>query len=234
MEADDQGSRLAELAAKNAELAAKNTELAAKNAELAAKNAELEAKLGQNSRNSHLPPSSDGPGAGKKNERKPKSNKGKRKRGGQKGHRGAHRRLLPPERVGEIIDVSPRSASAAPRRFPSSSTRTLVAINTSTSTTAARTSPRLADMKSGAPVATEHACPSATRRSRPRPSARACERDGPARALGRRLLEYTSLVFEYWHRHVDGKLCRARAPHDAGEAAIRGYARTRGRDRTCC
>ena len=68
-------------------------------------------------------------------------------------------------------------------------------------------------MKSGAPVATEHACPSATRRSRPRPSARACERDGPARALGRRLLEYTSLVFEYWHRHVDGKLCRAELEH---------------------
>ncbi|NVB43796.1 hypothetical protein G6O69_38725 [Pseudenhygromyxa sp. WMMC2535] len=62
-------------------------------------------KLGQNSSNSHLPPSSDGPGAGK-NERKPKS-KGKRKRGGQKGHRGAHRELLPPERVDEVIDLFP-------------------------------------------------------------------------------------------------------------------------------
>jgi transposase len=113
VEADDQGARLVELEAKNAEFEAKNAEFEAKNAKLEAKNAKLEAKverlleqLGQNSRNSHLPPSSDGPGAGKKNERKPKS-KSKGKRGGQKGHRGAHRQLLPPERVDQVIDVFP-------------------------------------------------------------------------------------------------------------------------------
>ena len=105
MEADDRDSRLAELEAKNAELADKNAELEAKLAELEAKLAKLIEKLGQNSSNSHLPPSSDGPGASKSNERKPK--KGKRKRGGQKGHRGAHRQLLPPERVDEVIDMFP-------------------------------------------------------------------------------------------------------------------------------
>ena len=35
-----------------------------------------------------------------------------------------------------------------------------------------------------------------------------CERAGPAGALGRQLLEYTRLVFEYWHGYKDGILTR--------------------------
>jgi transposase len=30
------------------------------------------------------------------------------------------------------------------------------------------------------------------------------ERDGPAGAIGRKLLDYTALVFEYWHGYKDG------------------------------
>ena len=34
------------------------------------------------------------------------------------------------------------------------------------------------------------------------------ERDGPAGSVGRTLLEYTSLVFEYWHSHIHGDFDR--------------------------
>ena len=70
--------------------------------------AELKELLGRNSRNSHLPPSSDGPGAGSRGgpPGKPRE-KSRRKRGGQKGHRGSHRALLPPERVNEVVDLFP-------------------------------------------------------------------------------------------------------------------------------
>ena len=69
--------------------------------------AELAAKLGQNSRNSHLPPSSDPPGsAGKTGSGKPRS-KSERKRGGQLGHRGSRRELVPEARVNDSIDFYP-------------------------------------------------------------------------------------------------------------------------------
>ena len=84
---------------------ARIAELEAQVARLNAKIEQLLEELGKNSSNSHLPPSSDGPGAAKKT-RKPKP-KGKRRRGGQKGHRGAHRELLPPERVDEVVDLFP-------------------------------------------------------------------------------------------------------------------------------
>ena len=58
---------------------------------------ELEARLAQNSTNSSKPPSSDPPGVVRPG-KKPKG----RKRGGQPGHRGHHRALLPPERVEPI------------------------------------------------------------------------------------------------------------------------------------
>jgi transposase len=34
------------------------------------------------------------------------------------------------------------------------------------------------------------------------------ERDGPAGTFGRELLDYTGIIFEYWHDYRDGKLCR--------------------------
>ncbi len=59
---------------------------------------ELEARLGLNSTNSSKPPSSDPPGV----VRPPKKPTGK-KRGGQKGHRGHHRKQVAAERVDQVV-----------------------------------------------------------------------------------------------------------------------------------
>jgi transposase len=90
----------AELAARDAKLA----ELATRIAELTAQLAKLTEIFGRNSKNSHLPPSSDGPGSSAKG-RPPVKFGGKR--GGQKGHRGNHRSLLPPESVDTFVDLFP-------------------------------------------------------------------------------------------------------------------------------
>lgn len=67
--------------------------------------AELTERLGQNSRNSHLPPSSDPPGAGGKGGgQRPKSD---RRRGGQRGHRGSRRELVAADKVDDVIDLYP-------------------------------------------------------------------------------------------------------------------------------
>ena len=58
---------------------------------------ELKARLGQNSQNSSRPPSSDGPQVKRKPPREPSG----RKRGGQPGHPGHQRMLLPLEQVAE-------------------------------------------------------------------------------------------------------------------------------------
>ncbi len=63
---------------------------------------ELEARLSLDSTNSSRPPSSDPPGVLRRG-KPPTGNK----RGGQKGHPGAYRSLLPPERVQEIVAHRP-------------------------------------------------------------------------------------------------------------------------------
>jgi transposase len=69
--------------------------------------AELEARLRSTSRNSSKPPSSDPPGAPPR-----KSEPTGRKPGGQPGHKGQKRELLPPDKVGEVVRVP------APERCP--------------------------------------------------------------------------------------------------------------------
>jgi transposase len=96
--------KLAEQDVKLAEQDVKLAEQEVKIAELTAKVTKLTEALGLNSKNSHLPPSSDGPGANAKG--KPLRKFGG-KRGGQKGHRGNHRRLLPAEKVDTPIDLFP-------------------------------------------------------------------------------------------------------------------------------
>jgi transposase len=71
----------------------------------AARIEELERQVNQNSRNSHKPPSSDGPGTFRRGQL-PAREKG-RKRGGQTGHEGHHRDLLPSEEVDERVEVRP-------------------------------------------------------------------------------------------------------------------------------
>jgi transposase len=67
--------------------------------------AELTERLGQNSRNSHLPPSSDPPGtAGKGGGQRPKS---ERPRGGQRGHRGSRRELVAADKADDVVDLYP-------------------------------------------------------------------------------------------------------------------------------
>ncbi len=71
----------------------------------AARIVELERKANQNSRNSHKPPSSDGPSTFRGGQL-PQRDK-RRKRGGQKGHEGHPRELLSSEQVQDLIDVCP-------------------------------------------------------------------------------------------------------------------------------
>jgi len=100
----ERDAKLAEQDAKLTEQDAKLAEQQAQIALLTAQLAKLTEQLGRNSKNSHLPPSSDGPGSGVKG--KPRGKSG-RKRGGQKGHRGNHRELLPPECVDSFVDLFP-------------------------------------------------------------------------------------------------------------------------------
>lgn len=111
---------LARVAELEAELAARDSELADRDARLAMLEgivAELKEKLDRNSRNSHLPPSSDGPGASGRGSGRKKKGSG-RKRGGQKGRRGAHRSLLPPEVVDRLVDLFPPSCERCGAALP--------------------------------------------------------------------------------------------------------------------
>jgi len=74
-------------------------------ADLEARVQDLEARLKLNSTNSSKPPSSDPVGM----KRKPPAPPSKRKRGGQPGHRKAHRAIVPPEQVDETIHCKPDS-----------------------------------------------------------------------------------------------------------------------------
>lgn len=95
--------------ARIAELEALVAKQAAQLAQLAKQVEMLTEKLARNSRNSNLPPSSDPPGRSGSSGKKPKKRrKQKRKRGGQVGHSGAHRALVPAEQVTEIEDIFPR------------------------------------------------------------------------------------------------------------------------------
>lgn len=106
-------ARIAEL---EAGLAVRDARIAALEGQVAALTkqvAELLEKLGRNSRNSHLPPSSDPPGShagkGKKSGRKP---------GGQPGHGGITRKLVPLEEVDEVINLFPKECESCWAALP--------------------------------------------------------------------------------------------------------------------
>jgi hypothetical protein len=68
--------------------------------------AALREQVNRNSRNSSKPPSSDGPDVPPKPRKRAK---GKRKRGGQPGHKGTTRKLVPIEQVRDSYDIKPKT-----------------------------------------------------------------------------------------------------------------------------
>ena len=85
---------------------ARIAELEAQLSRALARIAELEAKLAQNSTNSSKPPSSDPPGVVR-----PTSKPTGRKPGGQPGHKGHKRELLPVEQVDQVVTLVPDECS---------------------------------------------------------------------------------------------------------------------------
>jgi transposase len=75
----------------------------------------LEARLAQNSSNSGKPPSSDAPGD---RPERPKSTPSGKPRGGQPGHKGHKRELLPPEQVTATVEHFPPACGACGDDLP--------------------------------------------------------------------------------------------------------------------
>jgi transposase len=88
-------------------------ELVEANQRLTARVAELERRPSRSSRNSSLPPSQD-PASAPPRPRRPGSG---RTPGGQPGHEGKHRRLLPSEQVDEIVEHWPERCRACAHVF---------------------------------------------------------------------------------------------------------------------
>jgi transposase len=88
-------------------------ELVESNRRLEARVGELERRLNRSSRNSSLPPSQDPPSAPPR----PGGKRSGRGRGGQPGHEGKHRRLLPPGQVDELVDHWPERCGSCARVF---------------------------------------------------------------------------------------------------------------------
>ena len=93
--------------AENAELRATVALLEQQMADLKHQIEVLTAKLAADSRNSSKPPSSDGPAAPPRRRKK-----GSRKRGGQPGHEGTTRAMVPVEHVNEVVDCRPTCCEA--------------------------------------------------------------------------------------------------------------------------
>lgn len=86
--------------------------LRAENQTLRTENAELRSRLGKDSSNSSKPPSTDNPF-----KRKPPNPKGERKVGGQPGHKGSTRALIPPDKVTKQTEVRPCACGRCGRQL---------------------------------------------------------------------------------------------------------------------
>jgi transposase len=101
---DPRDQRIAELEAENAAAKARIADLELKVGELTKLVLTLKEQLDRNSSNSSKPPSSDSPN--QRAERRGKGGTG-RKPGGQSGHSGSTRELVPPEQVSEFKNLFP-------------------------------------------------------------------------------------------------------------------------------
>ena len=115
--ADWRDDRIAELEGALAAREARIVQLEAQVAALTKQVAELLEIVGRNSRNSHLPPSTDPPGT-RGEQGKDKGKPGQRKRGGQPGHGGSHRALVSPEQVDEVVDLYPSYCEGCAGELP--------------------------------------------------------------------------------------------------------------------
>ena len=95
------------------ELVEANQRLVEANERLEARVAELERRLSRSSRNPSLPPSQDPPSAPPR----PRGKGSGRNRGGQHGHEGRDRRLVPPEQVDEIVEHWPERCGSCAHEF---------------------------------------------------------------------------------------------------------------------
>jgi len=102
--------RDARIAKRDAQIGERDTEIARLAAEVARLTElveELKRRLGLDSSNSSKPPSSDPPASRNKRKAARKKRKVGGKRGGQKGHKGHRRELLPESEVDEMVDLYP-------------------------------------------------------------------------------------------------------------------------------
>ena len=112
-------ARIASLEATLAERDARLAELLELVTKLTGQIDKLTEQLGQNSKNSHLPRSSDAPGSGSRSGSPGRRAQGSgRKRGGQKGHRGSYRELLPVASVEQFVDLFPDVCLGCARCLP--------------------------------------------------------------------------------------------------------------------
>lgn len=115
---DPREARIAELEAENAGQKARIAELERKVDELTALVLTLKERLDRNSGNSNKPPSSDSPGQRAERRGKGKSGRG---RGGQPGHSGSKRALVPPEQVDEFKNLFPADCESCWAPLPQTS-----------------------------------------------------------------------------------------------------------------
>jgi len=106
--------RVQKAEAEAADLRHENLRLRQENQKLQARLERLEERLNRNSTNSSRPPSSDPPQI--KQNRPPQPPTG-RKPGGQPGHEGHTRELLPLEQVDELIELDPKRCGGCGRKF---------------------------------------------------------------------------------------------------------------------
>ncbi len=113
-------ARIAEQDARIAQQDARIAQLEQRVAQLLEQVALLTERLGQDSSNSHKPPSSDRPGrrSGKRSDNSKRKKKSKRKRGGQHGHKGHHRELLPESEVDDFKDYYPEQCESCWAALP--------------------------------------------------------------------------------------------------------------------
>jgi transposase len=103
---DPRDARIAQLEAQVAALTEQLTRALARIAQQDARIEELEAQLRRTSQNSSQPPSSDPPGTAR-----PKTPPTGRRPGGQPGHKGTKRELLPVEEVDEVVVLRPQACN---------------------------------------------------------------------------------------------------------------------------